>query len=159
MKVLLSLLPLSSALLIAPQAIAHGVALNYQAQQVVKITAHYDSGQPMANATVKVFAPNQPQQAVIQGATNAAGEFQFTPDQAGSWQVQVRQAGHGGNLTVPVRLDATPVSTAVQVTAAASPVSLSQYTPLQVSIMVLAVLWGAIGTACFAWSRRRVQVE
>ncbi|XFA74077.1 hypothetical protein RYO59_002342 [Thermosynechococcaceae cyanobacterium Okahandja] len=142
-----------STVLLPMAALAHGVSLDYQ--RVIQITARYDNGEPMANATVQVFAPDQPQAVALQGITTAEGHFQFTPDQAGYWQVQVRQAGHGGTITVPVDLE----STVRPLTLASRPVSLSQYTPVQVGIMVLAVVWGAIGTACFAWSRRHVQVE
>ncbi|MFN4195585.1 MAG: carboxypeptidase regulatory-like domain-containing protein [Thermosynechococcus sp.] len=143
--------------LLVPKVLAHGVDLRYQPQQVIRVRAQYESGQPMTEATVQVFAPDRPQEAVISGTTNAQGEFQFVPDRPGQWQVQVRQGGHGGRLTIPV---ATP--TEVALTAVPEPprtVSLSQYTPAQITVMVLAVLWGAIGTACFAWSRRRLPVE
>lgn len=143
--------------LVVPKVLAHGVDLRYQPQQVIRVTAQYESGQPLAEATVQVFAPDRPQEAVISGTTNAQGEFQFVPDRPGQWQVQVRQGGHGGLLTIPV---VTP--TEVTLTAVPEPprtVSLRQYTPAQITVMVLAVVWGAIGTACFAWSRRRVQVE
>ncbi|QEQ01479.1 carboxypeptidase-like regulatory domain-containing protein [Thermosynechococcus sp. QKsg1] len=147
--------------LIVPQALAHGVELRYKPQQVIHITARYDSGEPMANARVQVFAPDRPQQAVISGTTNAQGEFQFVPDRRGQWQVQVRQGGHGGLLTIPVATHAQATAE-VALTAVPEPprtVSLSQYTPAQITVMILAVLWGAIGTACFAWSRRRLPVE
>lgn len=159
MKILL--VSIAALGLVVPKALAHGVDLRYQPQQVIRVTAQYDSGQPMANATVQVFAPDRPQEAVIKGTTNAQGEFEFVPDRPGQWQVQVRQAGHGGLLTIPVATHAQ-AGTEVPPPAAPEPsrtVSLSQYTPAQITVMVLAVLWGAIGTACFAWSRRRVQVE
>ncbi len=156
MKPLLTFATLN-ALLWPTTAMAHGVSLQYKPQQVIQVTARYDTGEPMARATVQVFAPNQPEQAVLQTSTNDQGEFQFIPDQAGYWQVQVRHGGHGGSLTIPVTFEAAPTAV-VEATVPQPPVSLSQYTPLQISIMVLAVLWGAIGTACFAWSRRRVQV-
>lgn len=145
--------------LMIPKAVAHGVDLRYQPQQVIRVTAQYDSGQPIAEATVQVFAPDRPQEAVITGTTNAQGEFEFVPDRPGHWQVQVRQGGHGGLLTIPVATqDAAPQAMTVHPESAKT-VSLSQYTPGQIAVMVLAVVWGAIGTACFAWSRRRVQVE
>ncbi|BAC08971.1 carboxypeptidase regulatory-like domain-containing protein [Thermosynechococcus vestitus] len=144
-----------------PKALAHGVDLRYEPQQVIRITAKYDSGQPLADARVQVFAPDRPQAAVISGTTNAQGEFQFVPDRPGQWQVQVRQAGHGGWLTIPVAPQGQTTTAAAIAVAPRVPttLSLSQYTPAQITVMVLAVLWGAIGTACFAWSRRRVEVE
>ncbi|URR35422.1 DUF4198 domain-containing protein [Thermosynechococcus sp. HN-54] len=147
--------------LVVPKALAHGVDLRYQPQQVIRITARYDSGQPMADARVQVFAPDRPQTPAMTGTTNAQGEFQFVPDRPGQWQVQVRQAGHGGLLTIPVATSGQGTTEAAIAVAPKTPatVSLSQYTPAQITVMVLAVLWGAIGTACFAWSRRRVQVE
>ncbi|HIK48171.1 carboxypeptidase-like regulatory domain-containing protein [Thermosynechococcus sp. M55_K2018_012] len=147
--------------LLVPKVLAHGVDLRYQPQQVIRVTAQYESGQPMAEATVQVFAPDRPQEAVISGTTNAQGEFQFVPDRPGQWQVQVRQGGHGGLLTIPVGTHAQATAE-VALTAVPEPprtVSLSQYTPAQITVMVLAVVWGAIGTACFAWSRRRVSEE
>jgi len=156
MKMLIPIATLSTVLL-PMAALAHGVSLDYQ--RVIQITARYDNGEPMANATVQVFAPDQLQAVALQGITTAEGHFQFTPDQAGYWQVQVRQAGHGGTITVPVDLESRVAPATGSLTVASRPVSLSQYTPVQVGIMVLAVVWGAIGTACFAWSRRHVQVE
>lgn len=97
------LLPMATVFLFRTpwRAIAHGVALDYKTQQVVKITACYDNSKPMANATVQVFSPNQPARAAIQSSTNAQGEFQFTPDWTGYWRVQVRQEAMGVILPCP----------------------------------------------------------
>jgi nickel transport protein len=141
------------------QAIAHGVAIEYQATQAYEIKAAYDTGAPMANAQIAVFAPTDPAKPWLTGTTDAAGRFVFSPSTPGNWEVQVRQAGHGDILVIPVESgSATPIPTAPMPAASSSKVepgtnapagSVGPYTPLQKGVMIGSVIWGCVGTALF----------
>jgi len=137
------------------RAIAHGVRMQARETQAIEVNAEYDNGDPMVNAQVTVYAPNDPATPWLEGTTDNNGNFVFTPDssQSGNWSVQVRQAGHGSIVNVPVEGNqaqaggdsATPESSTSRVmnTGAAN------FTPLQIILMGAAGVWGFIGTALF----------
>lgn len=131
---------------------AHGVRLQYKLQQAIQIHAIYDDGQPMQEAQVIVYAPNDPTTPWLTGTTNQEGKFIFTPDlsQEGNWDVTVRQAGHGNMVSIPLvkadDADSTPI--------VASESSNMAYTPLQKALMAIMGVWGFVGTALF-FSRRK----
>ena len=122
-------------------ASAHGAHIDYQAVQAVNINAAYDGGQPMANAQVTVYAPNDPSTPWSTGTTDDQGRFTFTPDadQPGNWEVKVRQAGHGDIVSVPVG----------ETTAEAGEAVSDSYTPVQKALLGAAGAWGFLGTALF----------
>ncbi|MGG6294399.1 carboxypeptidase-like regulatory domain-containing protein [Leptolyngbya sp. AN02str] len=136
---------LALALGIPQRAIAHGIQVSHQITQAVQIEAIYDTGEPMVNAQVAVFAPSDPSQPWLTGQTNDQGNFVFTPDaaQPGSWEVQVRQAGHGQIVSFSTAED--------RVAAAATAGSTEEpgFTVLQTSLMMGSVIWGCVGTALF----------
>jgi nickel transport protein len=146
------------------KAIAHGVAIEYQSTQAYEIRAVYDSGEPMAEVQVAVFAPSNPTEPWLQGTTDREGRFLFTPDAPGNWEVQIRQAGHGDIVTIPVSnsVGAAPkasAATANSATANPSPDTVAtpsnaiatsnSYSPLQKGLMMGSVIWGCLGTALF----------
>ncbi len=147
-----------------PQAAqAHGVVLQHQPVAAQTIIAQYETGEPMANAQITVYAPNG-DSPWLQGTTDQDGRFLFTPDpaQPGNWQVRVRQAGHGGIITIPVQAS---VKTDNPVAASSSPSEnlVTQgptepqgagYTGLQKAVMTASVVWGMVGTASF-FARRK----
>lgn len=124
---------------------AHGADIAYTTTQalVVEVAAHYDSGDPMADAQVLVYTPAEPQTPWLTGVTDAQGSFSFMPDPAlpGTWEVMVRQSGHGGTVYVEVAEEAAGV---VPQTSGST-----GYTPLQLALMSLSVGWGFIGTALY----------
>jgi nickel transport protein len=124
------------------KALAHGVAIQHQLTQAISIQAAYDTGEPMVDAQVVVYAPNDPSQAWTTGKTDAKGQFIFMPDRAqtGNWQVSVRQAGHGDILNIPIAGDANTTTAAD---------SANPMTSLQKGVMVGSIIWGFIGTALF----------
>lgn len=155
------------------RALAHGVAIDYQETQAIEITALFDTGEPMANAQVVVYAPSDPSTPWMTGTTTETGIFTFTPDrsQAGNWEVSVRQAGHGEILSIPVETEASEAeeppgegttqagadateaeeptateTTRINQTTQPSPRSL---TPMQRALMAGSALWGFVGTALF----------
>ena len=125
------------------KASAHGASIDYQAVQAINIQAAYDGGQPMANAQVTVYAPNDPSTPWSTGTTNEQGRFTFTPDadQPGNWEVKVRQAGHGDIVSVPVG----EIATVDEGQASAN----ESYTPVQKVLLGAAGAWGFLGTALF----------
>ncbi|MEB3313893.1 MAG: carboxypeptidase-like regulatory domain-containing protein [Cyanobacteriota bacterium] len=143
MRVALLGLAAIAASLIAPRpSWGHGVSLEYQLVNQVQIQAGYDSGTPMAQAQVMIYAPGNASSPWSQGTTDAEGRFSFSPDgnQPGYWQVMVRQAGHGQSVTVPVG----------EITATPAPALGRQSTSLgQRWLPIAAVIWGFVGTALF----------
>lgn len=146
------LVPLAVVMLTA-LASAHGIDAGYQTVDdvaVVAVQAAYDTGEPMAGAQVTVYAPDNPAEPWLQGQCDADGRFAFVPDRSrpGTWDVRVRQAGHGTFLHVPVEADDT--------TGAAEALSSrsSGFTPAQIGLMSACVLWGFVGTALYFVRRR-----
>jgi nickel transport protein len=115
---------------------AHGAAIDYQIESTVHITATYDSGEPMSEAQVAVFSPEDKQNPWMVDVTDGNGNFSFTPDvsMAGEWDVQVRQAGHGD--MIHINLNDTKGSD-------------GSFTVSQIVVMSVSILWGLIGTALY----------
>ena len=132
-----------------PVAWAHGVQIKVNSA-AIEIQATYSNGQPLREAQVQVYSPNDPKQPWLSGTTDRDGHFSFAPDtnQPGNWNVSVRQAGHGGTTSVTVGRPAQP---------AAVPPSPNQVQPTQPAtspptqpwVSVGAIVWGCIGTALF----------
>lgn len=124
--------------------LAHGVQLEIYQSNAIEVVARYDTSEPMAEAQVAVFAPGNPAEPWLTGFSDESGRFSFVPDpqMPGLWEVQVRQAGHGGLIRVAVgeNGDGPPVA--------------GGFTFAQRILMAAAVVWGLIGTALF-FSRGR----
>ncbi|MGP1372757.1 carboxypeptidase regulatory-like domain-containing protein [Almyronema epifaneia] len=125
------------------QAIAHGAKIDYQVQSAVAIQSSYDNGEPMRQAQVAVYAPDNPSEPWLTGQTDDAGKFVFTPDPAiaGNWEVQVRQAGHGDIVAIPLNADSELQAAIVK--------GSTGYSLPQLVLMGLAGIWGFVGTALF----------
>ncbi len=123
-------------------AYAHGARIEYTVSTTIDIVAAYDSGEPMAGAQVAVYAPSDPTTPRLTGVCDDEGRFSFTPDSSepGTWDVQVRQAGHGDIVHIPIGGN--------------SGGSGGGYTPLQIILMAACVIWGSIGTALYFLRRR-----
>lgn len=162
----------------AGQSIAHGTTIEYRTTQALEVQATYDSGEPMANAQVVVYAPDDPSEAWLTGVTDERGQFLFSPDPSmtGNWDVQIRQAGHGDIVSIPVgESDAIATSegstpdrssessaqtsseeSGTDVALLSSPSgSTSALSPLQKVIMAASVVWGLFGTAMFFAARSK----
>jgi nickel transport protein len=121
-------------------ALAHGAHIQARSASGIEIQAAYDTGEPMAEAQVQVYAPDDPQTPVFSGVTDAEGRYVFVPDQPGNWEISVRQAGHGDIAVVPV----------AESGAIAEGFTNSEgLTPLQRVIVAAAVTWGCLGTALY----------
>lgn len=135
------------SLALAQPAIAHGANITTQTTEAIEIQATYDSGEPMGQAEVVIYAPNDPGTPWQTGMTNGAGRFSFVPDasQPGNWEVKVRQAGHGDLVTIPI--DNQGTVTAVTTGTA----------PLPRWVAIASVVWGCVGTALFFTGRTSAQ--
>jgi len=135
---------LVSGLLLPVTALAHGVNIQYSSDIEITIVAKYDTGTPMAGAQVAVYAPDDPSTPWLTGVCDDEGRFSFTPDSSipGIWDVQVRLAGHGGMVHIPVG------------EGAATSGGIGGYSYLQIGLMAACVIWGCIGTALYFRRRR-----
>ncbi|TVQ19995.1 MAG: carboxypeptidase regulatory-like domain-containing protein [Leptolyngbya sp. DLM2.Bin15] len=176
----LPLVALSSGAIALP-ALSHGTAVEYEVGTAVAVSALYDTGEPMAQAQVAVFTPDDPTTPWLTGTTDLDGTFLFMPDPAipGNWEVQVRQAGHGEILVIPmaaptatseapaemggeesaeVPVDGAEVAEAIAMAAPSSSPQRSSaaLSPVQRWTMIGAIIWGFVGTAFFFSPRKPV---
>ncbi len=144
-----------SALSLQGKTIAHGVKIKHQITPAIKINAVYDTGLPLANAPVTVYAPNTPSKPWLKGTTDEEGNFIFSPDssQSGYWEIKVRQAGHGQLVSIPFQVDKSynsdneKISNSNYYLASTS----NDYNPLQKGLMIGCIVWGFLGTGLFFW--------
>jgi nickel transport protein len=109
----LSLLFLATSLLgLSRSAWSHGVVVDYEPTEAIQVVGNYDTGEAMAEAQVVVYAPADPATPWLTGTMDENGIFLFTPDrsQVGTWEVQVRQAGHGAIITIPIEASSSEAS-------------------------------------------------
>ena len=127
---------------LAAPALAHGAKITYTVATQIELQAAYDSGEPMAGAQVAVYAPDDPSTPWLTGKCDEEGRFRFAPDptRPGAWDVQVRQAGHGNVVHIPVGAEGAGGGS---------------FSTAQIALMAVSVAWGFVGTALF-FSRRKV---
>ncbi|MBN1565964.1 MAG: hypothetical protein JXA10_19140 [Anaerolineae bacterium] len=138
---------------------------------LVTITAAFDSGEAMSEGQVTVYTPDNAKTPWLTGLCDAEGRYAFIVDTTnlGTWEIQVRQAGHGDWVRIPVEADMvqladspadadsageaekTPIITDVSGTSGGS----SDFSPSQIVIMAVSVIWGLIGTALYFSSRKK----
>lgn len=148
------------------KAIAHGVGITYEATEAIALQANYDSGEPMAEAQVSVFSPEDPSTPWLTGTADESGRFVFAPDTSipGNWEVQVRQAGHGEILNISIGeggvLEASTNTSGGSATNGASDSRIASglgdnLSMPQKGLMVASAIWGFVGTALFFLSRKK----
>ena len=122
------------------RSLAHGVLMDATPIPSFQVQVQYESGEPMANAQITVYAPDDPQTVWSQALTDENGYFLFTPEPGvtGTWDVQARLAGHGEVLRIDVQEDGS-VRQLQRVSNA----------PLQKWLTIAAVVWGFVGTALY----------
>lgn len=130
----------------AKTASAHGA--NIDLSEAVELTAKFDTGEPMSDAQVSIYSPNDPETPWAKGTTNSEGQFLFVPEtsQPGTWEITVRKAGHGHTTTMAVE-----ENQAIGGSALNAGQGQSASAPRWISMA--AVVWGFVGTALF-FSRR-----
>lgn len=140
--------------LLPPRAIAHGTEISYRVQATIDIEAYFDTGEPMANAQITIYAPNDPVNAWLQAEADENGRFTFVPDPEipGIWDVAIRTTGHGEMINIPV----TDVATGGL--AIGSSGSGGQ-TLAQRLLMGGSILWGGIGTALYFSNQKKNKEE
>jgi nickel transport protein len=131
-------------LLMPAAAHAHGAHIEYTSNVEIEIVAKYDTGSPMSGAQVVVYAPDDATTPWLTGVCDDEGRFSFVPDTSkpGTWDVQVRLAGHGDIIHIPIGEAGTTTSSA------------GGLSHLQIGLMAACVVWGSVGTALH-FSRRR----
>ena len=136
---------ISVVLLLPTNAYAHGAKIEYTVANSISIVAKYDSGEPMAEAQVTIYAPDDPSTPWFTGTCDDDGRFSFIPDLSipGTWDIQVRQAGHGDMIHIEVEEGSVIGGS-----------SSSGYSTSQIVIMSVCVIWGILGTALF-FKRRK----
>ena len=129
---------------------AHGVLMDATPIPSFQVHVRYESGEPMANAQVNVYAPTDPQTAWLQTVTDENGYFLFTPDPAlmGTWDIQARLAGHGEVLQIDVQEDGS-----------IRQLTPSRGTPVKKGLTIASVVWGFVGTALFFSKRSSKRAE
>ncbi len=105
--VLGSLLSLSATAGWATAAWGHAVQTDYFVDLFssnLELAATYSSGEPMTEAEVLVYAPNNTETPWTEGTTDAAGQYVFLPDETiqGEWRVEIQKEGHQDIIFVPV---------------------------------------------------------
>ncbi len=77
-------------LMVVCPALAHDLIIDAELDRPdVRLAASYGLGGPTAQATVSVFAPDNPETPLFVGLTDAGGGFTFTPSDEGDWLVVV----------------------------------------------------------------------
>jgi nickel transport protein len=129
------------SLVIPVKTLAHGTKIEYRQTNAIQIQAKYDDGQPMKNAQVVIYAPNNPSEAWLTDTTDDQGYYVFIPDssQSGNWNIKVRQAGHGDMITIALEQDQIYNNH----------VQHNDLTILQKVLMSGMTVWGMVGTALF----------
>lgn len=143
-------LSLAVTLLGATPVFAHGASIEHRKTNAIEIRATYDGGEPMSNAQVVVYAPDNPTEPFLKGTTTEDGTFTFVPSsevESGSWDVRVRQSGHGDIVSIPV-------NNAPEQAQATGGWEGGDYSLQQKVVMIALGVWGFVGTALF-FARRQ----
>ena len=79
-----------------------GNALNLFATREVTAQFATPDGKPMANAEVRVFAPEDPNKVALTGRTDPQGKFVFDADRDGFWTAEARSADDVARVMIRV---------------------------------------------------------
>lgn len=119
MKQLFLLLALVFSLFSWPgAALAHSVQTDYwMSAGQFQFAAMFGDGAPLEDAPVRIYSPENPDEPLIEGTTDAAGSFTFIPDPAieGEWTIRIGDmTDHGDILTVPVNATGVEIQDVVR---------------------------------------------
>jgi nickel transport protein len=80
----------------------HGVEVyDISADDTAAVHFKYSTGEGMAYAQIRLFAPSRPETEVLLSLTDRNGRFSFVPDEEGPWTVEASDGmGHQGSITV-----------------------------------------------------------
>jgi len=79
----------------------------FNAREVTTQFATQD-GKPLANAEVRVFAPDDLRNPVVTGRTDTEGKFVFEADRDGFWSAEARDADQVARVMIRVGGDSQP---------------------------------------------------
>lgn len=96
-----------SLLISTGSAFAHGVTVEVSIEgRVVVVSSSYSSLQPLADASVSIYSPADPENAWQTGRTARTGHFAFVPDAEGEWMIVIDdRKGHMKRTNVAYRTD------------------------------------------------------
>lgn len=90
-----------AAAVAASPAGAHGVGSRSLGVGAQAVELYYASGEAMAYAAVRLFAPSDPETPFIDGRADRLGRFAFLPSEPGAWVVEAADGdGHKLRMTV-----------------------------------------------------------
>lgn len=91
---------------IAPKAAAHMIETDFSLfEQELEFTSTFSTGEPVEDAQVRIYAPDNPDEPWGELTTDETGSFSFVPDASipGDWEIRIeKDLGHGDIWTVPV---------------------------------------------------------
>jgi len=93
----------------ASAAWAHAAQTDYfvdlfAAELQLEFTASFSTGEPMADATVLVYTPEDRETPWEEAATDETGHYTFKPDAdlVGDWRIEFKKEGHEDIRIVPI---------------------------------------------------------
>jgi nickel transport protein len=91
---------------VAPKALAHMIETDFSLfGEELEFTSTFSTGEPVQEAKVTIYSPENPDEPWAELTTDEAGRFSFDPDEsiAGNWEIRIEQGiGHADLWTVPV---------------------------------------------------------
>ncbi|MEL6222949.1 MAG: carboxypeptidase regulatory-like domain-containing protein [Cyanobacteria bacterium J06627_8] len=105
----------------APRAFAHMIETDFSLfGEELEFTSTFSSGEPVEEAQVTIYSPENPDEPWAELTTDEDGRFSFVPDEAvaGDWEIRIEQGiGHTDLWTVPVNeigVDYDNISSGIQ---------------------------------------------
>lgn len=141
---------LALVLTLASTAMAHDLALRVeQAQPAVIVYATYGGSEPVTDADVSVFSPDNQQSPFQTGLTDVKGVFAFVPSESGEWLV-VFDDGYGHRAERKIAVD-------FQGDGAAS--TGSERSTLDKAVLGVSMIFGLTGVFLWLQTRRRAEAS
>ncbi|MEM9136676.1 MAG: hypothetical protein AAGB01_04940 [Cyanobacteria bacterium P01_F01_bin.42] len=104
---IVSLVCASALGVMAGPALSHGVQTDYllSPKDGLALDVTFSTGEPMAEAPVKIYSPDNLDTPWFEGKTDEDGKFNFQPDKSmeGEWTVEIGELSHADILSVPVQ--------------------------------------------------------
>ncbi|MEM7117277.1 MAG: hypothetical protein AAF614_32890 [Chloroflexota bacterium] len=136
-------------LLYASPALAHGTSMQMEVvnEATLELRALFDTGEPMSEAQITVYAADNPTEAWHSGVADENGFYAFDVDTSirGEWAISIRTAGHGEILHLNVLRNGT--------------ISLAEVAerPLWQTILIAVAVVAALGGIAYRYSRPNIK--
>ena len=179
-RITMLLLALGYTFGITPVVYAHGVIITYtlKTNGQIELAAEFDTGEVMSEGQVTIYSPADPLNPWLVGTADALGHYVFVldPDLLGTWDIQVRKAGHGDIIHIPLEvgmidlalvehppgeltLQATEPQPAPEparerttnstISSGGNNATAGGFSSLQILLMSGSIIWGFVGTALY----------